>query len=368
MEHMSERNFSLIGHEEDDKEFIENRIHFLFISGWIGVFASLVMSVIEIFRNEFFRVIPSLLFSVVAPILLLALHRDKNHYQKTLTGLAALILLQQILGAFLAFNEVLMVIWYPVFPLTYFFLLGYRRAIFWNLAALSAITVGYIVFPFLNSRPPVSFPVFISAFLAYSVSTALAWYHYRVIHTYQLRLKHEALFDPLTGALLRKAGLARLETLIARNSRSPQPMLSVALFDIDNFKKLNDRDGHQEGDRILSTLSATVRKMVSHEELFVRLGGEEFLLVFPDCPLKELPSRIDAIRTAISEYVEGKDGTPVTVSIGLTRYRSGENISSLLHRADNLMYQAKKQGRNNLQWSREEFPAVPGLFPEFSPS
>lgn len=339
---------------EEDRDFIRDRIRFLHIGGWIGVFASVSMTIVELYRNEFFRVIPSLLFSVIAPFLILGLSRNMENYRKILTGFASLILFQQILGAFLSFNEVLMLIWYPVFPLTYFFLLGYQRALRWNAIALASIVTGYVFFPFLNRIPPVSFPIFLSAVLAYSVAVVLAWYHYRVIHTYQTRLRQEALVDSLTGALLRKAGLQQLSKLMSQVDRIPDMELSVALLDIDDFKRINDQDGHQSGDRVLVRMADSIHRSVRKGDFFVRLGGEEFLLLLPGQSFNHAHSLAENLRRRIERDVKRSDGTRVTVSIGLTQYRPGESLSELLHRADHLMYAAKKFGKNKICWQESE--------------
>ena len=354
---------------EEDRDFVRDRIRFLQIGGWIGILSSVTMTIIELYRNEFFRVIPSVLFSVIAPFLLFRISHDTENYRKTLTGFAGLILFQQILGAFLSFNEVLMLIWYPVFPLTYFFLLGYQNALRWNAVALAGIVSGYILFPFLNHIPPVSVTVFLSSVLAYSVAVVLAWYHYRVIHTYQTRLKQEALVDNLTGALLRKAGLEQLSKLMAQADRMPDMKLSVALFDIDDFKRINDQDGHQSGDRVLVRISDSVRRSIRKGDFFVRLGGEEFLLLLPGQSIDHAHSLTESLRQRIEGDVRLKDGACVTVSIGLTQYRPGETLSALLHRSDHLMYAAKKIGKNNVFWQESKTSDLfPSSLPQRPPS
>ncbi|MHB8544352.1 MAG: GGDEF domain-containing protein [Leptospirales bacterium] len=346
---------SSLHHEPDeDREFIRDRIRFLHIGGWIGILSSVSMTIIELYRNEFFRVIPSILFSVIAPFLLFGISRNRENYRKVLTGFAGLILFQQVLGAFLSFNEVLMLIWYPVFPLTYFFLLGYQRALKWNMVALAAIITGYVLFPFLNHIAPVSFPIFLSAVFAYSVAMLLAWYHYRVIHTYQTRLKREALVDNLTGALLRKAGLQQLSKQMSQTERIPEMELSVALLDIDDFKRINDQDGHQSGDRVLIRVADSVCRSIRKGDFFVRLGGEEFLLLLPGQSFNRAHSLAETLRQRIEQDVKRSDGTCVTVSIGLTQYRPGESLSELLHRADHLMYAAKRFGKNKICWQESE--------------
>lgn len=348
----------------EDRRFIRDRIRFLQVGGLIGILSSLVMAGIEFFRNDLFRVVPSVLFALVAPLLLLWLWRRPEDLRKILTGFAGLILVQQIAGAFLSANEILMLIWYPVFPLTYFFLLGFRRALGWNAVAMVGIAAGYIFFPVLNPIPPVPLSLFLSALFAYGVAVALAWYHYRVIHAYQVRLTHEAVLDGLTGALRRKAGLDQLSKLMAQAVRIPEMALSIALLDIDDFKRINDQEGHQSGDGVLSNVAESIRSIVRKGDLFVRLGGEEFLLVMPGRSLAEADPLAENLRRRIEQSVLRSDGTRVTVSIGLTQYRPGEPMTDLLRRADHLMYKAKRGGKNSV-CAREESSSDPAIaFPE----
>ena len=352
----------------EDRSFVRDRIRFLQVGGAIGILSSLVMTGVEFFRNDLFRVAPSLLFSVVAPLLLLWLRLRPEDLAKILTGFAGLILVQQIAGAFLSANEILMLIWYSVFPLTYFFLLGFRRALGWNAIAMVGITAGYLLFPALNRIPPVPLALFLSALLAYGVAVALAWYHYRVIHAYQIRLTHEAVLDGLTGALRRKAGLDQLSKLMAQSGRIPEMALSIALLDIDDFKSINDKDGHQSGDRVLSRVAETILSVVRKGDIFVRLGGEEFLLLLPGRSLAEADPLAENLRQRIERGVLRSDGTRVTVSIGLTQYRPGDSMADLLRRADHLMYIAKRGGKNSvcIREDAASDPAAP--FPETEPA
>lgn len=349
-------------HIGEDKAFFQERIRYLYIGGWVGVFASVTMSVIEFPRNGFFRIVPALLFAVVAPFLLYQLGRRPEDYPKILTGFSALIFVQQVMGVLLAFNEVLMLIWYPVFPLTYFFLLEYHKALRWNAVALAVIIVGYFLFPRLNDEPPVSFAIFLSAVLAYGVSVVLAGYHYRMLHLYQSRLRKEALIDSLTGALIRKAGLSELSRRMAQTDRRPDIPLFVALFDIDNFKRINDQDGHQSGDHVLSAISGAVRRTIRSGDTFIRLGGEEFLLVLSGNSFDQVRSLTENLRQRIEREIQLPDGAGVTVSIGLTQYRNGESLSELLHRSDQLMYNAKSSGKNTICWQEPRSgPLIPAI-------
>ncbi|MGC8530347.1 MAG: GGDEF domain-containing protein [Leptospirillia bacterium] len=124
--------------------------------------------------------------------------------------------------------------------------------------------------------------------------------------------------------------------------------LFVALLDIDDFKRINDQDGHQSGDRVLVRLADSIHQVIRKGDYFIRLGGEEFLLLLPSQSFQHAHSFAESLRQRIEQDVKRSDGTNVTISIGLTQYRPGERMNSLVRRADNLMYAAKKFGKNRV--------------------
>lgn len=162
--------------------------------------------------------------------------------------------------------------------------------------------------------------------------------------------RREAMIDPLTG-LLNRRGLEHglLDVLGAGTVR---PMAMVML-DIDFFKRINDSYGHAIGDVVLRHVADTVRKSTRGEDLAVRYGGEEFIVVLPDTPLKGAVRVAETIRTRIERLrlTRRQDQltvTPFTVSIGVAMYRSGEDFEDFFIRADRALYAAKQGGRNRV--------------------
>lgn len=120
------------------------------------------------------------------------------------------------------------------------------------------------------------------------------------------------------------------------------------MVDIDHFKRVNDRWGHADGDRVLAEVARRIRHEVRAGDLATRYGGEEFLVLLPDTALQAASDVAERIRGAIaSEPVAlGGGRVVVTASVGVAQLRDGEDNAALVARADTALYRAKQQGRN----------------------
>ncbi|MDQ7043071.1 MAG: cache domain-containing protein [Sulfurimonas sp.] len=160
------------------------------------------------------------------------------------------------------------------------------------------------------------------------------------------KLNYLATTDSLTQVHNRYSILEILTHEIQRAKRNGT-LLSVVLFDIDFFKKINDTYGHDKGDSILCELAALTSKSLRNIDFLGRYGGEEFLIVMPDTSLENALT----ISTRVKENIQNhhfEEGIKVTVSLGLVQLRNNENIDELLKRADELMYTSKENGRNKI--------------------
>jgi diguanylate cyclase len=161
------------------------------------------------------------------------------------------------------------------------------------------------------------------------------------------RLSDEASTDALTQVANRR-GLERLfadECALAERTGAP---LAVGLLDIDNFKKLNDRLGHAAGDTALKALAAAVRERLRPEDQVARFGGEEFVVLLRGLavePAREALSRLQRSLTA-SLFLHESEEVFVTFSAGVTQWRRGEALETVIERADVGLYEAKRTGKN----------------------
>ena len=168
---------------------------------------------------------------------------------------------------------------------------------------------------------------------------------------------HEELYklstvDNLTGAYNKRHFLSVLERELSRAERYRR-FLTLALFDIDFFKKVNDTYGHLAGDEVLRELSRLVMASVRKNDTFARYGGEEFALVLPEIGKEDSFDVCEKLRKKVEAHTFSHDGTeiPVTISIGyctLLPGTSGVRPNAIIEAADSKLYDAKKAGRNQV--------------------
>lgn len=160
------------------------------------------------------------------------------------------------------------------------------------------------------------------------------------------RLDHIAHHDELTGLLNRRAGLQCLEQELRRSSRYGNP-LSVAMFDLDNFKAINDTHGHSVGDKILEEVTATVNQTLRETDVQIRLGGEEFLVIMPEVNAEHAKLAMERVRRVVGQTPFTQQALTVTLSAGVASYVEA-STTRLLDHADKAMYQAKQSGRDRV--------------------
>ena len=156
--------------------------------------------------------------------------------------------------------------------------------------------------------------------------------------------------DGLTGLPNRRAGLRLLARHLDRPGHEQQP-LAIGFLDIDLFKDINDRFGHEAGDRVLVAVARALRAAVRAQDQVVRMGGEEFLILLPGANHAAALSRLESVRQQVAEVSPtlGLEGLALTASIGLAVWQPGrDDLAGLLRRADHAMYSAKRAGRNQV--------------------
>ncbi len=157
-------------------------------------------------------------------------------------------------------------------------------------------------------------------------------------------LKRLATTDKLTGAYNRTKFQEIIDREIERVKRHNQP-LSMIIFDIDHFKAVNDSYGHSVGDYVLKTIADIVRENIRKIDYFVRWGGEEFMIISSETNLDDAYALAERIREIIENYTFEEAGK-ITVSFGVTEFKENDTENSLVKRADDAMYSAKRKGRN----------------------
>jgi diguanylate cyclase (GGDEF)-like protein len=183
--------------------------------------------------------------------------------------------------------------------------------------------------------------LFICSLIAF---TSFGWY----VGCNEEKSKAKSLTDPLTQCFNFRYFHERFEEELQRATRSGQS-LSVMILDIDKFKDVNDKFGHPAGDKVLVDTCHTIAENLRTYEILCRVGGEEFAILTLQ---SALPAALD-IAHRIKEKINSKviiideqQQLSITVSIGVSSYRSGDSIDSMISRADKALYEAKNSGRN----------------------
>lgn len=162
-------------------------------------------------------------------------------------------------------------------------------------------------------------------------------------HSYILR--NLAMVDPLTGLYNRRFAEQRLAAEVARSERRGHP-LTVLTLDLNNFKEINDTYGHPAGDQVLQEFASRLNKVIRGSDLAVRLGGDEFLVVLPECTLEQLKLVLDRLNSFELDW-QGKK-IPVTFSAGWRDYQKGDRPEEMLARADEALYEGKRASKKNI--------------------
>jgi diguanylate cyclase (GGDEF)-like protein len=155
-------------------------------------------------------------------------------------------------------------------------------------------------------------------------------------------LRNLAMIDPLTGLYNRRFAEQRLAAEVARSERRGHP-LTVLTLDLNNFKEINDTYGHPAGDLVLQEFASRLNKVIRGSDLAVRLGGDEFLVVLPECTLEQLKLVLERLRSFELDWQGQK--IPVTFSAGWKDYEMGDRPEEMLARADQALYTNKRAAK-----------------------
>ncbi|WP_244513577.1 GGDEF domain-containing protein [Oceanobacillus limi] len=168
-------------------------------------------------------------------------------------------------------------------------------------------------------------------------------------YLYRNELEYYSRRDSITNLYNLRHFKNKVEQLIESKQRKP---FYIAMIDVDFFKQYNDTHGHPAGDKVLRTVGELLTENLRSEDLFARYGGEEFIICLPNLTKSQTAYEIvDQFREAVEKYkFKGDETQPtgkITVSIGLSGESKGKTLDVLINEADQALYIAKKDGRNN---------------------
>ncbi|MGA8218576.1 MAG: diguanylate cyclase [Solirubrobacterales bacterium] len=204
-------------------------------------------------------------------------------------------------------------------------------------AAIFASTVGVDPAGFADNPTP--------TIVTAAACVGLAAFAYALMRA-ESQMRTESIVDELTGLPNRRGMEASVGNLIGYAQRSETP-LALMMCDLDWFKSINDRHGHQRGDTVLVETADAIRRALRPTEQVYRVGGEEFLVVVPGCDVDSAVAVAERVRMAIESAQPG--GMPVTASVGLSAGVGPEiDFEELFRAADEALYEAKRAGRNRI--------------------
>ncbi len=187
--------------------------------------------------------------------------------------------------------------------------------------------------------------------LLYIMSERVRYSNLVIADSLEMQRKYQrfATIDALTG-LHNRGWLDDMFDREIRRSERDGLTPCLLMIDVDHFKNFNDEYGHLAGDRVLVVVGENIRKPLRPNDLIARFGGEEFSVLLPETSLDNAISIAERLRERVSEAslgeIEGRELPNVTVSIGITEYKPGDSLETMIAAADVAMYHAKKAGRN----------------------
>jgi len=176
----------------------------------------------------------------------------------------------------------------------------------------------------------------------------IIWQLLLIVHEKLILEESLADTDPLTGLANRRFFQEQLEREHARAKRHPEPF-TIAYFDLDNFKYVNDSMGHDVGDELLQVVASNLTMSIRSTDFAARLGGDEFSVLFPILDAEAATSVLEKLQSELLESMKEKSW-PVTFSIGVVTFSQVKDTSrDMLKMVDDLMYEVKKSGKNNIR-------------------
>ncbi len=191
--------------------------------------------------------------------------------------------------------------------------------------------------------------LFFNIVVSFLITVVIVIINSQLIRQYQIKMEKLATTDTLTGLYNRYSFDLLMENAVTSAKRHRLP-LSLMLFDIDHFKRINDQYGHLTGDQALIHTTHIAKQCIREADILARWGGEEFMILLENCDQKNAESVAHSIRERLAKnpiHINGR-GIELTASFGVVQYLNGELISDMLKRVDTAMYEAKETGRNKV--------------------
>lgn len=244
--------------------------------------------------------------------------------------------------------------WVPVIYVGFFLVFNWHRGLFASLAlyvAILSIGLPYLLSQFRGGNihdflALVQFYFAIGALVAPLYAFSKLRDYYALAQSRSKTLEYLATCDFLTGLSNRRMAQEVLAKQVAHTARHNRPV-SVILFDLDHFKRVNDTFGHEVGDYVLKEVAGLMAQCLRAGDVLGRWGGEEFVVVCEGTVIGDATQMAERLRWTLESYPFDHVGT-MTASFGVTSHADGDTPETMLKRADEALYQAKVRGRNRV--------------------
>lgn len=208
----------------------------------------------------------------------------------------------------------------------------------------------------------IRFEVILAGVITLVVGFPTIWY-FQIQHQKLVRMSRElkilSATDQMTGLLNRQSFLARLGASLEERAWGDSAG-AFAYLDADQFKSINDRFGHDTGDRVILAIAESMKAAIRSDDLMARLGGEEFAIFLPNATFAQAAGAAERLRAELRIRNEelAVDGLTITVSIGIASHKPGTSALELMKEADECLYVAKHSGRNAVVINQRRFEAA----------
>lgn len=268
------------------------------------------------------------------------LSRNERYHAHTVYALLAILVFGFVFGFPQLAQHPEMVVWLPLYPF-YFYSLAGRR--FGTILVGAGTVYLYLIYLHADYSQVVNVP---EVAVAYAMSILLGYAHEEIHYGERQKLERIALLDGLTGAYNRH-GLSAVWEGVLRHARISATDVALILLDIDGFKAINDRYGHDVGDDVLRETVAVIKARLRASDYVVRWGGEEFLIVLPGASTEQARRVAENLRADMAAH-EFPGAGSVTGSFGVASVNTTDDLESALKGADEALYRAKYAGRNRI--------------------
>ena len=234
--------------------------------------------------------------------------------------------------------------------------MGLRAAVVSLVALWSYYITLYLVMWTIEPLQPIAPGALLAVYLfnlsvVFAMFSYLAFFYLTIVTTANRKLRRMATTDSLTGLFNRRHMTYLAERELARFERTGHPVAFLVL-DIDHFKAINDRHGHEIGDRVLIEVANIIEAQLRTQDLISRWGGEEFLAVLPDTGLDSAKASAERVRKALMAndwLATTNKPIDLTISAGVSELRWEDDLNSAISRADRALYRGKERGRNRVE-------------------